>query len=215
VFGELFQDRETINWAFPDFYGSKEERFSLQTNPVLFLEKEIFRIYPKEIDAVGFKIFYYHAQKENWKSVWRYLRDHKDLKVIHLRRKNILEAHLSWQRAVSTGKWINLTGESENVEQITLDYDECIDDFIKTRKWEQEYDAFFAQHEKLNVIYECLTKDPHFELQRIQEFLGVQEMALSAKTTKQRHQPLSEAISNYSELKQRFQGSPWAEFFEE
>ena len=83
AFGELFQKPDELNWNFPDFYRSRSERLLLQSRPVLFLEQEIFRTYPKQIAAVGFKIFYYDAQDVNSRIVWTYLQSQRDLKVIH------------------------------------------------------------------------------------------------------------------------------------
>jgi hypothetical protein len=52
-------------------------------------------------------------------------------------------------------------------------------------------------------------------MQRIQEFLGVDCEAVVPLTYKQSNQPLSEAISNYFELKEKFVDSPWEDFFED
>jgi LPS sulfotransferase NodH len=187
----------------------------MQENPLMFLEKEVFRPYPKDMKAIGFKIFYYHAQTDNRKCVWTYQQNQSDLKVLHLKRKNILKTHLSRKRADKSGKWINLTDERENIESITLSYDECLDDFTSTRRWEEQYDALFEHHSRLEVFYENLSNDSDAELQRIQKFLGVQEEELKSMTYRQNDQPISQTIANYCELKERFKDTSWAEFFEE
>jgi LPS sulfotransferase NodH len=215
VFGELFQLKDQINWHFPGYYGSRKQRAVLEENPVLFLEKEVFRTHPNHKKAVGFKIFYYHAQDGNHKSVWNILQNQKDLKVIHLKRKNILKTHLSKKRANNTGKWIKLTKENEEFEPIVLDYDECLYEFTKTRTWEEQYSTLFEGHDQLEVFYENLTKDTHNEVQRILKFLGVKEEELKSNTYKQSGQPISKAIANYFELKERFKGTLWEEFFYE
>jgi LPS sulfotransferase NodH len=181
----------------------------------LLLKKEIFRTYPKKMKAVGFKVFYYHAQNDNWRSVWTYLQAQRDLKILHLKRKNVLKTHLSRKRAGSSGKWINLTGEKEMMKPIILDYEECLEDFTRTRGWEKEYDVIFENHEILNVYYENLQSDNYGELCRIQGFLGVKKEELKAMTHQQTNQPLSQAIANYYELKKQFKDTAWAESFEE
>jgi len=51
-------------------------------------------------------------------------------------------------------------------------------------------------------------------MKRIQEFLGVDYEAVQPATYKQSRLPLAVAISNYAELKERFNGTPWEMFFE-
>jgi hypothetical protein len=86
---------------------------------------------------------------------------------------------------------------------------------VGTRKWEVEYDQFFNDHPKLDVLYEDLAQDYEREMARIQAFLGVDYQAVKPSTFKQSDQPLSKQIANYFELKKRFIDTPWAEFFEE
>lgn len=53
---------------------------------------------PYYIRASGFKIFYYHpedAQDREYPDIWQSLRNMKDLKIIHLKRRNILRTLIS------------------------------------------------------------------------------------------------------------------------
>lgn len=215
VFGELFQNKEEIGWALPGYYPSRKTRQLFHEAPVDFLESKVFTAFPEHTGAVGFKIFYYHAQDEKWKPVWDYLREMPDLKVIHMKRHNILKTHLSRQRAVKTDRWVNTNGRREPQRSISLDYEKCLDDFIRTRAWEDAYDAYFAGNDTIEVMYEDLAADYQREIRRIQEFLGVNFEDVQPETYKQSRQPLSEAIANYCELRERFQQTPWSTFFEE
>jgi LPS sulfotransferase NodH len=215
AYGEIFQKGDEIDWDFSGYYRSGKKRTFLQKHPVSFLKNEFFRTYPKKIKAVGFKIFYYHAQQEKWKSVWTYLKDMGDLKVIHLRRRNILRTLVSRKHAVATGKWINLSGEKEDIKPMVLNYEECLEFFEKTRNWEDEYDSFFKDHDRLNVYYLNLCNDTNRVLSRIQAFLNVKEERLISQTKRQNKQLLSQSILNYQELKEQFKGTTWEMFFEE
>jgi len=186
-----------------------------QTDPVRFLETKVFKRFPAHISAVGFKIFYYHAHNDGLEPVWTYLRNQKHLRIIHIKRENILKTHLSRKRAVITDVWFNVSGEPEDNAPISLDYEECLEDFVKTREWENKYDTFFQSHDKLDVLYEHLSRDYQSEMKRVQDFLGVDYEFVKPSTYKQSRQPLSRAISNYFELKERFTGTPWEEFFED
>ncbi|NEQ73522.1 MAG: sulfotransferase [Okeania sp. SIO2C9] len=96
---------------------------------------------------------------------------------------------------------------------VQLDYDDCLKQFEETKKWEEEYDSFFNKHQKIEVIYEKLVQDTVQETRRMQDFLGVKPQKLYSLTLKQNQGTLSERISNYYELKEKFKDSPWIKFF--
>jgi len=215
VLGELFQNEKAIGWAYPGYRQSRSLLDLFHKQPVKFLQTKVFRQFPREVKAVGFKIFYYHAQTENWKPVWTYLIENETINVIHIKRKNILKTHLSRKLATLTDSWVDISGSKNHIRQVSLDYEECLRDFVSTREWEETYDQMFAKHPIVQVCYEDLARNYISELSRIQEFIGVRIEPLKPDTFKQSSRPISESISNYYELKQEFTGSPWASFFED
>jgi LPS sulfotransferase NodH len=215
AFGELFQNADTISWGLSD-YGQSDWLLSLfRSDAIRFLESQVFRRMPKHIEAVGFKLFYYHAHTPEWEPLWAYLAAQPQLRVIHIKRNNLLRTYLSRMRAALTDRWVNLTGEKEVYEPIYLDYEKCLADFTQTRAWEQQYEQFFAQQPMLTVHFESLASDYNAEMQRVQAFLGIQPEAVAPQTHRQSHEPLSAAIANYAELKEKFTGTPWQDFFED
>lgn len=98
---------------------------------------------------------------------------------------------------------------------IFFDYEELLQKFISTEEEKSECDLFFKDSQMIDVIYEDLSKDNESEMKRIQEFLGVNYESLKPSTYKQSSQPLSKSISNYFELKEKFQGTPWSKYFED
>ena len=110
VFGELFQNKEEIGWAMPGYRQSRRLMTLFHEEPVRFLEEKVFHPFPHGVTAVGFKLFYYHARDEAWRPVWDYLQAETGIKVIHLRRENILRTHLSKQQAEMTDVWVNTDG---------------------------------------------------------------------------------------------------------
>lgn len=215
VFGEIFQNKDQIGWAMDGYPQDLRILQEFRDHAVDFLEQRVFHKFPRRIQAVGFKLFYYHARDESWSPVWDYLKAQERLKIIHIKRRNILKTHLSRQRAVLTDQWFNLTGVKEKPRPVTLKYEECLQDFVQTRQWEIETARHFDGHPVLDVYYEELAADSDRVMGEVQSFLGVRPEALNPETYKQSDQPLTEAIENYAELKERFQGSPWAEFFSE
>ncbi|MDY7003351.1 MAG: hypothetical protein SWX82_05120 [Cyanobacteriota bacterium] len=98
---------------------------------------------------------------------------------------------------------------------VQLDYDDCLKLFAETKKWQEEYDSFFNEHQKIEVIYENLVQKTLQETKQIQQFLGVKLQRLYSLTLKQNKGTLPEIISNYYELKEKFEGSPCSKFFTE
>lgn len=218
AFGELFREKKTIGWdidPYDRYLQSHRLKRLSQTDPVAFLKNHVFINFPGKIKAVGFKIFYYHAQDESRGHLWGFLRGQNDINVIHLKRMNTLKTMLSLKKAFLTNKWTQTSLEHEERSSISLDYDECLENFNWTHKSQKQFDIFFQNHPKLNVTYEDLASDTDKELARIQKFLGIDYEICKPATIKQSNQILSQAISNYSELKAKFKNTQWEAYFEE
>ncbi len=214
TFGEIFRRPGAIGWDTPGYFQTPRLLDLIQRDPGRFVEEKVFRRFPPSVRAVGFKLFYHHAQDENWRPVWAYLQQRREIRILHLRRWNMLKALLSLKRALRTDRWTNTGGEPEEEPPLTLDYQECLDTFTRTQERERALAAFFADHPLLDIRYEDLARDYRGEMQRVLAFLDLEDYAVQPMTHKQSHRPLSEAIANYAELKRRFAGTPWEDFFE-
>ncbi len=222
TYGELFRDADAIGWDRPE-YGQDSRSSHLvamrNKNPQKFLATEVFKEYASSVSAVGFKIFYYHAREGYRKSVWRCLQNQQDIKIIHLKRKNMLRTLLSLKKAFLTDQWIlnNQDSITEEPKQVTvsLTYEECVEYFNGTQANMNKHDLFFNKHQKIDVFYEELSEDCERERKRVQEFLELEYEHLKPATVKQSYLPLSQSISNYFELKEKFANTPWAIFFED
>ena len=104
TYGELFSekshDRRDIQWDTPGYTATEEALMLRDSDPVAFLESMVFKKMPTYVEAVGFKLFYHHAD-ENWECVWPYLKE-QNLKVLHLKRRNYLKVRLSMSVAMRT-----------------------------------------------------------------------------------------------------------------
>jgi len=213
AYGEILRDRSFFPARFAEF-GHSQGLY--QSDPASFVETKVYRKYPPDVAAVGFKIFYRHAPRETaWgQTVWQHLAGQAAIKVIHLKRRNLLKAQLSRQKAAGTKEWIKYSAERQH-NAVTLTYDDALARFTQTRQWEAEYAALFASHPLLDVYYEDLAADYEQQMSRLQAFLGVTSQAIQPPTQKRPQQLLSEQIANYHELKAMFANSPWSTFFEE
>ncbi len=215
LFGELFRNDDIIDWSLP-CYNSKSKNLlkKLRDDPVLLLKQKVFRPYLNSISAVGFKIFYYHAQKKNAHDVWNYLLDQK-IHIIHIKRTNVLKTFLSTKKALLTGQWINTRRKNTDSSTLTLNYSDCLEFFLSTRRQEEQYDTLFRNNPMLEVRYENICNNPEGQLAHVQNFLGLEHRILKPVTHKQENKSMSQVISNYYILKKQFSGSPWQEFFDD
>lgn len=218
TYREIFMNESSkIDWGYPVYSSTKLLQIR-QENPLFFIDQVVFGEVPKNVSAVGFKIFYDHAQGDKQQLVWNHLKDLKSLKIIHITRRNLLKNYLSLSLAFKTDIWVNNshhTHKQSHPTAITLNYDDCIKFFEQRKAYEKYYDNLFSSHQKMNIIYEAFTKNLSPYTKQIQEFLEVKEYELYCSIKKQAKKPLSKAISNYFELKEKFIGTPWIDFFEE
>jgi LPS sulfotransferase NodH len=218
-FGEIFNPVEARRRESR----KKAKPVELDDDPIEYLEDHIYKEYADNINAVGFRLFYTHARNNAWKAVWEYLRT-SNVRIVHLKRKNLLDRYLSHQLALRSNKWIAYQGEDDTPYQpITLDPADCFKDFHRSLWYQKEIDEFFKDNPKLEVIYEDLCDDIATECKRVQEFLGLEFQALSTKTRKQLTQTKSEVIANYGDLKEMltvwvsegWAREEWIDFFDE
>jgi LPS sulfotransferase NodH len=222
TYGELFVAPDSIGWhrlKYDKYWQSKSLISLMLHRPQEFLQKKVFRKYPLPIAAVGFKIFYDQAKEGDIKTVWEFLRSQQDIKIIHLKRRNPLKSLVSLKKALITKQWIAVNQEevkdqSQDIS-ITLTYEDCLKYFQKTDDNILHHDTFFSQHPMIDIYYEDLCADNINQTNIIQDFLGLNYRPLKSYTLKQSSLSLSESITNYFELKEQFQNTPWSVFFED
>jgi LPS sulfotransferase NodH len=198
-YGEIFNSAEEVRKTFRTIARPP----AYDEDPISYLESQIYKDYLDHVKAVGFKLFYSHARNNDWQAVWEYLRNSK-VKIIHLKRKNLLDRYLSHQLALRSNRWIALKEENSNYnEPIILDPQDCFQSFHRSLGHQQQVDNFFEDNPKLEVIYETLSDNFIEECARIQQFLGLAYQDLSSKTVKQRNRKKTEIIANYHILRQQ------------
>lgn len=218
AFGEIFNNshQDRVSWMYPGYRSTRAALELRDRDPQAFINTLVFRRMRRNIAAVGFKLFYYHARETQWACIWPYLRDMQGLKIIHLKRRNLLKTYLSMSRALNDRQWMARSeARVARKEALELDYNEVLKGFRNIRQWEDENTRYFSGKPMLDVYYEDLTGDYPREMSRVQEFLGLPLVPARPLTRKQSVQGLAESISNYEELKNRFGDSEWRVFFEE
>jgi hypothetical protein len=218
AYGEVFRTASAIGWDVRPFAGwSNRRHLALyRSDPRAFLDRAIFGPLPSGITAVGFKLFYYHAKEPPFSDVWRRLEDDRSVRIVHLRRGNILAQYLSLQVAHRTDVWSTTSKSSSGAEPIRLDIEACRKHFESVSGWEADCARRFGSHAMHDVLYENLLADQDGAMAALQRFLGLSERGgLEARVARQRTVPLSQAILNFEELRTAFRGTAWSGFFDE
>ena len=171
---------------------------------------------PKNIKQVGFKLFYSHPRDAD-KTVWDIVKDDKDIRIIHLMRKNILRIFLSQKIGLKTKLWTENINRPHKTplesKKIDLNFQECCDAFNKIEEYQSKTKEVFDEHRYLEIYYEDIVKNRESELQKIFGFLDVEEMEVSANNKKQNPENLDTLINNYTELKTMFKNTKWEYLF--
>jgi LPS sulfotransferase NodH len=217
AFGEIFRRATEIGWDIRPFGGPYDRRFLdlYRSDPRAFLDRIVFGRWPRSVRAVGFKLFYYHAQEPPFSDVWQRMIADSEIRIIHLMRGNILAQFLSLKLAHRSDVWSMTRATAGKAEPIRLDPDGCARHFAEVRRYERECEQKFAAHPLLRVHYEDLVRAQDREMERVLEFLGITpESGSRTKLVRQRTVPLPEAIENFAELREVFHDTEWAGFFE-
>jgi LPS sulfotransferase NodH len=216
-FGEIFRSPDSIGWDFGPFrsYQNRKLLTLYSSDPIAFLEKHVFRRWPSNYKAVGFKLFYYHARTSLQRSVWDYLVDRPEIRILHIKRRNMLGQYVSLQLAHKTDFWSSTHPATQHPPCIQLDIAACQNHFAWVHRLEEECETLFKNHNIRNVYYEDLARDSTEEIESVQKFLGLRYEMLSAQTVRQQTRPLSQVIANYAELRDACIGTEWENFFEQ
>ena len=169
--------------------------------------------------AVGFKIFYNHARDNpNVKTAWDYLIGDRSIRVIHLKRRNLLESFISLKIALITKEWRRWQGTSTPpvlTPPFRLGPEECDAYFNQMNAYRLWAASAFRDHALLKVEYErdiCTRFEAN--MHAIHDFLGVPREPAQPLLEKQALRSPREQVLNYDELKWYFRHTLYEEYFD-
>ena len=215
-FGELFKE-DSVGFNVTGYDNQSSQAFSLRNKyPVEFLTRYIYSSYHQDIQAVGFKFFPEHVQrnKKKFTPLWQWLQENKDVKVIDLKRENLLAAYVSLLIAIKDGRFSIKDEAERSTRKLFVDPKKCLAEFEERKTLYEEAKQYVRHHDRLEVSYEDLSADIPGHLKEIQEFIGVDNQPLEVRKVKQETRPLTEIIENYSELEEFFRDTEWAYLFD-
>jgi len=213
-FGEIFHPKE-ITFNIQDYDNNSVHLLNLRNNyPLEFLNHFIFSSYKDQIKAVGFKVFPEQIDNHSFCSIWQWLNQHRDVKIIFLTRQDLLATHTSRLIARKDGKYGIRTEEQRSTTTVKIDPKNLLEELEKRKYYNEEVKKYVKDHEFMEITYEELTQNISYYLTKIQEFIGVDVHDLTVKSIKQETRSLENVIENYDELKLFFKATEWEYFFQ-
>ena len=204
-----------------------------------FLQERIFCDHGSDVRAVGFKLQYKNVY--GYPSLLDHLTADRELRVVHLQRRNLLRSFISLQLAETTGQYHRqplrlgwrrlLTGlrhperaierlrtrlatRSYTPPSLRLAKEDC-EQFIQRTRWSQgHYNKRFSAQEGMGILYEEMVKDAQSAFGRVQEFLGVERRALSYSQQPLNVAPMRDLLANYDELREALRDTQYAWMFD-
>jgi len=205
--------------SHPHVHAKGELFHRLYGQPATRVLAKIYGAHPAQIEAVGFKIFYYHPLDEPVTQVWDLLTAVEDLHVIHLKRRNLLRLVLSKKIALQTDSWVNRNGTATELaiqqRQVAFSVQELEAEFSEIDEMQRRFGTRFQSNRMMTTYYEEIAANPTAEMRRITDLLGLEPSTTKATVKRQNPERLSSLILNYHELKSAFRGTSWEPFFED
>jgi hypothetical protein len=137
------------------------------------LFQSVYGFQPSFTKASGFKIFYYHPCDKPSPEVWQRLIDDKHIKVIHLKRRNILKTITSQMIAEETDQWLTTKSSDKSNSKVVLDPDRVVFEIHRVLDHYVEFEEKFKNHDVFEIFYENLVSDARGEFARVTDFLRV------------------------------------------
>ena len=143
----------------------------------------------------------------------RYVVENEDIRVIHLRRHNLLKVHIS-TLLMNKRKQLQTTTPTGTV-WVRVDPARAIRSMRKARARYEWHDRAFDRHPRLQVSYESLFDGKYLHAdtcRRICDFLGVAQHRMESHFVKLNPESLRDMVTNYDELASAVSRTEFADF---
>lgn len=170
-----------------------EEMLSLRRrHPTQFLEQALSNASDL---SIGFKALYEQLYELQHAAALDWLTDERDLRIVHLRRRNGLRRYVSHARHLRDRRQPELAGSP-----LDIDPEAVLQDIRNVELVAERLDRRFAAHEIHHVAYEDVLSEQAETMAAVLAFLDVENQPLKI-TTKPSAQVLSESIANVETLR--------------
>jgi len=165
----------------PEF-GSNVRRYR-DRHPQRFLYDIVFN--PQGRRCVGFKFKTDEAFQSRFKAIREVIAADKDIKIIHLIRRNVLDQYVSHRVVEKTGlTLLRPTDNRPNVAPFTVDVEHFIAYVKDVNDRQQAAFDLYRDHRNLILAYEDIVAPQSSALDDLEVFLGIANRPLSTKLVK-------------------------------
>lgn len=157
--------------------------------------------------------------------VWKEIAQREDIKIIDLRRRDILAMVISYWIAKGRNIWVVGDEKTAGVEVSKDLYDSLEKPTFKFAPEQiraeidhklREYslcEVLLKDHDRHIVYYEDMVANPQL-ISQVQNFLELETEPFEVRTHKQEQRHLRDIITNFDELAEHFSGTTYAQFFQ-
>ena len=193
---------------FKDYLNSHPKVKSMaelcRTNEGLDIEAMIKKVYDQtnDIEASGFKLFYYHPNDGSPSEIWGRLKDIPNLKTISLRR-NPLRCSTSSEIMRQSKQHKQEVGEDVvpiEEKRIGIDVDIFLNQIEHIESLRRQLNDNLDT-ELYEVWYDDIVADAQVVMDGVFQYLGLKPHPIQTKLQKQNPESIHELISNYDELR--------------
>jgi LPS sulfotransferase NodH len=207
-----------IFWANGVYAAHRDETQLVEerdADPVAFLNTYLYRSYASHLQAVGFKFLYPQLEQQRFQPVTQRLVENPEVRIIHIKRKNLLKRQVSSLLAKQSGVRVSVSQRPRAFQPIQLSVAACREAFEQLTAEVERFDRLFQAHATLSVWYEDLSEIPESILNQAFAFLDVSPQPIYSPYRKIVDKRLRDLLVNYDELKAAFAGTPWENYFDE
>jgi hypothetical protein len=181
-------------------------------DPGEFLMRDV--LYPGRMSAVGAKILYGDFAVERWAGLRERVLAERQVRVVHLMRRNRLKRFLSQyvvERVTKTTLALS-TRQVPSVGRIRVPVPELLADVAAVEAEERRFRDVFSGHRLVEIHYEDVASPPTSldALDGLQQFLGVEPTTLASPTQKILSERIEDVIENVAEVEAALLDTPHA-----
>jgi LPS sulfotransferase NodH len=144
-----------------------------------------------------------------------YLRRHTEIRILHLRRNNLLKVYVS-KLLMTEGKRVRSSGPVA-VSKVHVDPVAALAAVRKTRDQYEHFETVFGAHRRLQLVYENLieaqTLNPLVS-SAICDFLEIERVPMRSRLMKVNPDCLADFVVNYDELASYFSGTEFVDLLD-
>ncbi len=196
-------------------YATKAYRYL--TSGAMFPTRMMDRYFARtDRPVMAFKAMY-NQIRPPW--TLRYLREHTEIRVLHLRRHNLLKQYVSHAliHVKRDDHWDPHTTAPVTPVSIVVSADDAVRYLRRLRAEHDAHERMFARHPRLSLTYESMIDGDALAAgvaRDICDFLGIAQQPMHSKLVKLNPQRLREMITNYDEVSRRIRQTEFADLLD-